>query len=1008
MLLLAVPLVGLLMVTGYGVYSGITQARDAGALQRDTDLALTAYTLIGDLQIERSALVDGTPTPPETQAAVQASAESLARQAADIGGPIGAEAERALVRVDAAQRVDAIGLGARAALTSHSAAIDRLLDLATMATDPGGAIDGAPAATANNLARAQAASAQERDLVVVVAEEGELTASSFQQLTSLASAQRSYAALAASTAPPAMAVQIERVGHGINAADAVRRDVFSDAGVRDYSVWISGLETRTADLTALQGDASLVAVQAVDDLATSSRLLLVLAALAAVATLLITALLLRRAIGSIARPLEELAAQAEDVARTRLPDAVRAQQIDPGSGVQLPALRASGAAEVHEVADAFNDIQDTALRLASEQAALRVNQAEALTNLGRRNQTLLARQLDFISTLETKETDPEFLEHLFKLDHLASRMRRNAESLLILAGSETPRRRRAPAEVSEVVRAAMSEVEEFSRVRIGHLRDATLTGPVVIDLIHLLAEIIENALGFSPPDTTVEIDGRSLGQGGYQFAVIDHGVGMSDVELVAANQRLAGLDELEGMPTRYLGQYVVAKLAAKTGVMVRLQPSSGGRGVTALVILPATAVLGGPDRSTITSPLPGSRAAREQGPVPFAPGVGVQGVSVAPGGPDVIEASVVPDLRDRRDDTSDVASGGRFGEPFTADPLAADPFATELGTTDLGASDAGAAPHRPEPWVPTGDAAGTGPGLFAPEAATSSATSSATPSPEPATSWPASDPWASATPAADLTTPQGSTTDGATGNGAAAPDASGHDDFGIIFETAAPGRAADDPTADPIVEPAAAVDPLDAVAEVFDPSRESADDAWWTAPTPPPAPDAVPEQPSWQPLAEAGPAAADRASSHGSGRDGTTSDGANPDGAPGPWSGFVDDEPQPFEQAPLHSLPPLAPSASVGATSGPKPSGGLARRVPGASLADSRRPGPADGPRALPDRSADGVRSMLSSFQAGRTRGRVRDGDAEATTSAPADGVDVHRDATDPASDSSQDGRSTR
>ena len=333
--------------------------------------------------------------------------------------------------------------------------------------------------------------------------------------------------------------------------------------------------------------------------------------------------MLRRAGRSIARPLQDLATQAEEVATTRLPDAVRSQQ-DGKDEVRLPALRATGAAEVHDVALAFNAVQDTALHLAGEQAALRVNQAEAMTNLGRRNQTLLGRQLDFISTLETRETDPAFLEHLFKLDHLASRMRRNAESLLILAGSETPRRRRAPAPVSEVVRAAMSEVEDFERVRIGHLVDATLAGPVVIDVVHLMAELLENALNFSPPDSTVEIDGRPLGQGGYQFAVIDHGVGMSDVELTAANHRIRGLDELDGMPTRYLGQYVVAKLASKTDTVVRLQPSAGGRGVTALVILASAAMVGQPDRISAVGPRPGSVAAREQGPAPFAPGSAVR------------------------------------------------------------------------------------------------------------------------------------------------------------------------------------------------------------------------------------------------------------------------------------------------------------------------------------------------------------------------------------------------
>ncbi|MFN7151911.1 MAG: ATP-binding protein, partial [Microthrixaceae bacterium] len=413
------------------------------------------------------------------------------------------------------------------------------------------------------------------------------------------------------------------------------------------------------------------------DLARSSRILLVLAALAAIAIVLISVLLLRRATRSISRPLQELAVQAEDVARVRLPEAVAAQQSPSSDQVHLPVLRASGASEVHDVAAAFNDVQDTALRLAGEQAALRVNQAEALTNLGRRNQTLLARQLDFITSLEQRETDPIFLEHLFKLDHLASRMRRNAESLLILAGSETPRRRRTPAPISEIVRAAMSEVEEFERVRIGNVRDATITGPAVIDLIHLLAELIENALNFSPPDTTVEIDGRSLGQGGYQFAVIDHGVGMSDVELLSANHRLTGLDELEGMPTRYLGQYVVAKLAAKTGAMVRLQPSAGGRGVTALVILPSSALIGAPDRSSVAQPLPGSRASREQGPVPFAPGSGVgagmeagvmsnEPVDVAPLGADLRDAA---DPDDFAWPVPEPIEAGLVDDPPVADPV---------------------------------------------------------------------------------------------------------------------------------------------------------------------------------------------------------------------------------------------------------------------------------------------------------------------------------------------------
>ena len=623
-LLLAIPLLGLLVVTGYGVVYGTTRALGAAELQSRTELALVTHALIDDLQAERNQLVSESAADPQRRDRIRTAGQDLQRRLAELDQPVSVTVDELDRRFRSVERVATMGLTGRVALRHHSLAVEQLLDVAAELADPSGATDAAAAATLDYLARAKAASAEERDLLTFQTQGGAIDAIAFQQLTKLGAAQQSYTALAADAAADhAFTLRIERVGHSMNAADLVRRNTFAATGSGPDGEWLDGLVERTDELESLRDDAGVVATAVVDDLAQWSRLLLGSAALASVAIVLVSLLLLRRADRSIARPLQDLALQAEDVARHRLPDAVKAQQDHVGEELHLPALRATGAAEVHEVASAFNDIQDTALRLAGEQAALRLNQSEAMTNLGRRNQTLLARQLDFISSLETRETDPVFLEHLFKLDHLASRMRRNAESLLILAGSETPRRRRTPAPVTEVVRAAMSEVEEFERVRIGHLLDATVSGPAVIDLVHLLAELIENALGFSPPESTVEIDGRSLGQGGYQFAIIDHGVGMSDLELMAANQRMSGNDELEGMPTRYLGQYVVAKLASKIGAMVHVQPSAGGRGVTATVNLPGAAMLGGPDRSAVTGPLPGSRKAREQGPVPFAPGAGV-------------------------------------------------------------------------------------------------------------------------------------------------------------------------------------------------------------------------------------------------------------------------------------------------------------------------------------------------------------------------------------------------
>ena len=401
--------------------------------------------------------------------------------------------DTALDRVDAAGALAATDTGGVVAVDGYTPAITDLLIVSRAGFDPKGAIDDGPATATDFLATAQEAGAHERDLITALAGDQALVPEQYQKVTALASEQEILAGEASDVAEPALAVRIDRVGDALAAAGLGRDALFfATPDQASIDAWLAAADVRVDDLRDLRDTAATLAVAAVDDLAASSRQVLVLSGLAVIATLLISGLLVRGATRSIARPLQDLAAQAEEVALSRLPDAVRAQQDDTGD-VHLPALRATGAAEVREVAGAFNDVQDTALRLAGEQAVLRRNLSDALTNLGRRNQALLGRQLDFISSLEKRETDPAFLDHLFRLDHLASRMRRNAESLLILAGSETPRRRRKPAVMSEIVRASMSEVEGFERVRLGQLGDATLTGPVVIDLVHLLAELIENA-----------------------------------------------------------------------------------------------------------------------------------------------------------------------------------------------------------------------------------------------------------------------------------------------------------------------------------------------------------------------------------------------------------------------------------------------------------------------------------------------------------------------------------
>ena len=226
------------------------------------------------------------------------------------------------------------------------------------------------------------------------------------------------------------------------------------------------------------------------------------AVLAAV-TVLVAGLVTWLVSRSITRPLRSLTYQAKDMAERKLPDAVVDILETPlGDDVTVPTIdpvTIETRDEVADVADALNTVQDTALDLAVEQAVLRRNIADSFVNLGRRNQNLLGRQLDFITELESNEADPDTLANLFRLDHLATRMRRNAESLLVLAGIEPPRKWAAPVRITDVIRAALGEVEDYQRVTVRGVEPATIVGSAAADLAHLLAELVENALGVLAP-----------------------------------------------------------------------------------------------------------------------------------------------------------------------------------------------------------------------------------------------------------------------------------------------------------------------------------------------------------------------------------------------------------------------------------------------------------------------------------------------------------------------------
>jgi signal transduction histidine kinase len=294
---------------------------------------------------------------------------------------------------------------------------------------------------------------------------------------------------------------------------------------------------------------------------------------------------------------------------------LRSMDIEPGAKQTIALVDLGTQDELADAANAFNAVLQTAVDLAAEQAQLRHHTSEVFVNLGRRNQNLVSRQLKFIDALEAQEADPELLASLFRLDHLATRMRRNAESLLVLAGVQAPRRRREPVATNDVLRAAAAEVEDYKRVAIREVHRSRIVGDVMAQVTHLMAELIENAVRFSPPDTTVEVVSRVI-DGQIVIEVSDQGTGISPAELLRVNKRLAESHRIEDVPTAHLGLFVVGRLAATLDIRVQLETHSG-EGLIATVTIPAALVAGADQGNSAVDDLvpvrvPSRRTARHE------------------------------------------------------------------------------------------------------------------------------------------------------------------------------------------------------------------------------------------------------------------------------------------------------------------------------------------------------------------------------------------------------------
>ncbi|RFS85020.1 HAMP domain-containing protein [Actinomadura spongiicola] len=359
--------------------------------------------------------------------------------------------------------------------------------------------------------------------------------------------------------------------------------------VIDPATWRSVFDTANADLYALE-------IKVLDDVTEHARenavdafLRLGLTGGLGLVAIIVSALLAVRVSRRLLRECRTLASGVVAFTHERLPKlaeqirAGRAPEPEPAPDV---AYRID---EIRQIAESFDRARAAVLLAAEGEVAARRGISEVFVNLARRNQALLHRQLSLLDTMERRTEDPSELSDLFRLDHLATRMRRHAEGLVILAGRTAGRGWRRPVPLVDVVRGAVAEVEDYPRVQVQPLPRVALLGSAVADVIHLLAEVVENATTFSPPQSPVRVSGQAVANG-FAIEVEDRGLGMTEEAMRVANERLARPPEFDPSDTAQLGLFVVARLAERHSITVTLRPSPYG-GTTAVALIPGTIVV---------------------------------------------------------------------------------------------------------------------------------------------------------------------------------------------------------------------------------------------------------------------------------------------------------------------------------------------------------------------------------------------------------------------------------
>ncbi|MEU5095991.1 nitrate- and nitrite sensing domain-containing protein [Streptomyces sp. NPDC020996] len=380
----------------------------------------------------------------------------------------------------------------------------------------------------------------------------------------------------------------------LQSTDATERAALAQQGITAENWWaVNTLKFK--GYRQIEADMADKAVNEASDIAAAAKRDAIITGAAVVVALLLAFILAGAVARQMSRSMRQLRNAAFGIAEQRLPMLVdQLSRTDPGRvDTRVQPIPITTRDEIGEVARAFDQVHREAVRLAAEQALLRGNINAIFTNLSRRNQSLIEGQLTLITDLENNEADPDQLENLFKLDHLATRMRRNGENLLVLAGEEPGRRWDQPVPLVDVLRAASSEVEQYERIELSGVPEAEIHGRAVTDLVHLLAELLENATTFSSPQTKVRVTATRLPDGRVMIEIHDKGIGLTAEDFADINHKLANPPTVDAAISQRMGLFVVGRLSDRHGIRVQLRPSGEQAGTTSLVMLPDAITHGG-------------------------------------------------------------------------------------------------------------------------------------------------------------------------------------------------------------------------------------------------------------------------------------------------------------------------------------------------------------------------------------------------------------------------------